>query len=101
MVVVEGNKVKFLGTPTLNILNKELSFINMMLSVKFPAKSTTFRIVGDSKNKMNISAIAVFSEKKPYLQFVKDVKRRKSLEIEFKGGADSIYHEIPPQFLTE
>ena len=73
----------------------------MMLSVKFPAKSTTFRIIGDSKNKMNISAIAVFSEKKPYIQFAKDVKRRKSLEIEFKGGGDSIYQEIPPQFLIK
>ena len=101
MVVVEGNKVEFLGTSLLNQLNKELSFLNMMLGVKFPAESTTFRIIGDSKNKMNISAIAVFSEKKPYIQFAKDVKRRKSLEIEFKGGGDSIYHEIPPQFLIK
>jgi len=101
MVVVDGNKVKFLSTSLLNQLNKELSSLNMMLGVKFPAESTTFRIIGDSKNKMNISAIAVFSEKKPYLQFAKDVKRRKSLEIEFKGGSDSIYHEIPPQFLIK
>ena len=36
-----------------------------------PAKNTAFRIVSDSKGKVNVSAIAVFSEKKPYLQFFK------------------------------
>ena len=101
MVVLEGKKVKFLPTSVLEKLNKELRPINFMLSVDFPAKSTVFRITGDSKEKMNIFATAVFSQKKPYLQFVKDVKRRKSIEIEFKGGEDSIYNEIPPHFLTK
>ena len=101
MVVLEGNKVKFSPSSTLKKLNKELRPINMMLSVDVPADSTVFRITGDSKDKMNISATAVFSEKKPYLQFAKDVKRRKSVEIEFKGGKDSIYHEIPPHFLIK
>jgi hypothetical protein len=47
---------------------------------------------------MNISAIAVFSEKKPYLLYSKDVKRRKSIELKFMGGDGSVYKEIPPQF---
>jgi len=38
-----------------------------------PAKNTAFRIVSDSKGKVNVSAIAVFSEKKPYLHFSKDM----------------------------
>ena len=98
-VLVEGGTVKILPTPAaLKNLNKELSTINFMLSVKLPARSTTFRIVGDTKEKMNISAIAVFSEKKPYLLYSKDVKRRKSIELKFMGGDGSVYKEIPPQF---
>ena len=98
-VLVEGGTVKILPTPAaLKNLNKELSTINFMLSVKLPASSSTFRIVADTKEKMNISAIAVFSEKKPYLLYSKDVKRRKSIELKFMGGDGSVYKEIPPQF---
>ena len=98
-VLVEGGIVKFSPTTTaLKKLNKELSTIDFLLSVKLPASSTTFRIVGDTKEKMNISAIAVFSEKKPYLLYSKDVKRRKSIELKFMGGDGSVYNEIPPQF---
>ena len=101
MVVVENGTVLFKPTETLKKLNKELSTINMMLDIDMPASKTKFRIVGDSKGKVNVSAIAIFSEKKPYLQFSKDVKKRKSIEIEFKGGADSVYNEITPQFLVK
>ena len=81
-VLVEGGTVKILPTPAaLKKLNNELSTINFMLSVNLPARSTTFRLVSDTKEKMNISAIAVFSEKKPYLLYSKDVKRRKSIDI--------------------
>jgi len=98
-VFVEGGTVKILPTPAvLKKLNKELSAINFMLSVNLPPSSTTFRIIGDTKEKMNISAIAVFSEKKPYLLYSKDVKRRKSIVLEFMGGDGSVYKEIPPQF---
>ena len=98
-VFVEGGTVKILPTPAvLKKLNKELSAINFMLSVNLPPSSTTFRIIGDTKEKMNISAIAVFSEKKPYLLYSKDVKRRKSIVLEFIGGDGSVYKEIPPQF---
>ena len=98
-VLVEGGTVKILPTlAALKNLNKELSTINFMLSVNLPARSTTFRLVSDTKEKMNISAIAVFSEKKPYLIYSKDVKRRKSIELKFMGGSGSVYKEIPPQF---
>ena len=36
-------------------------------------------------------------EKKPYLHFEKSIKRRKSVVVEFKGGDDSVYKEIPVQ----
>ena len=38
------------------------------------------------------------SEKKPYLHFSKDLKRRKSVVIDFKGGDESVYSEIAPHF---
>ena len=69
-----------------------------MLGAEVPAKNTTFRIVSDSKGKINVSATAVFSEKKPYLHFSKDIKKRTSVVIDFKGGDGSVYSEIAPTF---
>ena len=60
-------------TETLEKLDKELSKINFMLGVELPASNTSFRVVSDSKGKVNVSATAVFSEKKPYLHFEKDI----------------------------
>ena len=79
-------------------LDKELSKINFMLGLELPAKNTSFRVVSDSKKKVDIRATAVFSEKKPYLHFSKDLKKRKSVVIDFKGGEESVYSEISPHF---
>ena len=98
MVVVENGIVKFLPTKTIKKLDKKLSKINFMMGAELPAKNTSFRVVSDSKKKVNISATAVFSEKKPYLHFSKDLKKRKSVVIDFKGGAESVYSEISPTF---
>ena len=85
-------------TETLKKLDKELSNINFMLGVELPAKDISFRVVSDSKDKVNVSATAVFSEKKPYLHFEKGIKKRKSIVIDFKGGDGSVYSEIAPTF---
>ena len=98
MVVVENGVVTLKPTETLSKLDNELSKINFMLGAEFPAGNTAFRIVSDSKGKVNISATAVFSEKKPYLHFSKDIKKRKSVVIDFKGGDGSVYSEIAPTF---
>ena len=98
MVVVENGMVTLKPTETLSKLDKELSNINFMLGAEIPAKNTAFRIVSDSKGKVNVNATAVFSEKKPYLHFSKDIKKRKSVVIDFKGGDDSVYSEIAPHF---
>ena len=98
MVVVENGMVTLQPTETIEKLDKELSKINFMLGLELPAKNTSFRVVSDSKKKVNISATAVFSEKKPYLHFSKDIKKRKSVVIDFKGGNGSVYSEIAPQF---
>ncbi len=98
MVVVENGMVTLQPTETIEKLDKELSKINFMLGLELPAKNTSFRVVSDSKKKVNISATAVFSEKKPYLNFSKDIKKRKSVVIDFKGGDGSVYSEISPHF---
>ena len=98
MVIVENGMVTLQPTETLSKLDNELSKINFMLGAEFPVGNTAFRIVSDSKGKVNVSATAVFSEKKPYLHFSKDIKKRKSVVIDFKGGNGSVYSEIAPQF---
>ena len=98
MVVVENGMVTLQPTETIEKLDKELSKINFMLGLELPATNTSFRVVSDSKKKVNINATAVFSEKKPYLHFSKDLKRRKSVVIDFKGGDESVYSEIAPHF---
>ncbi len=98
MVIVQDGVVTLKPTKTLSKLDKELKNINFMLGSKIPAKNTSFRIVSDSKKKVNISATAVFSEKKPYLTYSKDITRRKSIVIDFKGGEGSVYSEIAPIF---
>ena len=98
MVVVENGMVTLQPTETIEKLDKELSKINFMLGLELPATNTSFRVVSDSKKKVNINATAVFSEKKPYLHFSKDIKKRKSVVIDFKGGDSSVYSEIAPTF---
>ena len=98
MVVVENGIVKLLPTKTIKKLDKELSKINFMMGAELPAKNTSFRVASDSKKKVNISATAVFSEKKPYLHYSKDIKKRKSVVIDFKGDDSSVYSEIAPHF---
>ena len=97
MLVVSDNKIILESTGSLKTLNSELKDINFMLGADLPAKSTIFRITSDSKKKVTVLATAVFSEKKAYLNFEKSIKRRKSVEVEFKGGDDSVYKEIPVQ----
>ena len=97
MLKISENKIILESTGSLKTLISVLKDINFMLSADLPAKSTIFRITSDSKKKVTVLATAVFSEKKPYLHFEKSIKRRKSVEVEFKGGDGSVYTEIPVQ----
>ena len=83
---------------TIKSMNREISDINMMLNLEFPAEKTLFRIISDQKEPVTISATAIFSENKPFLNYKKEIKRRKSVEILFKSGSGSVYIEIKPQF---
>ena len=54
-----------------------------------------FRIISDSKKDTNIGAYSVWVSKKPFLSQLANLKRREEVEFVFKGGADSIYSNIP------
>ena len=98
IVVEDIGEVELSLYPTeyTDALNSELSDINFMLGFTLPADSTNFRIVSDSRNDVDVNATAVFVSKKPYLYFLKTLKKRDEAEIVFKGTSDSVYNEIYP-----
>ena len=96
---VAGPNISLKKTEYLKQLNQDLSGINMMLEVKLPAKSTKIRFVGDLEKGPKITALAVFSDNKPELFFSKTVNRRQNVGIDYRGGDDSVYSEIKPQFI--
>jgi hypothetical protein len=89
-------EVSLSSTDYADALNSELSDINFMLGFELPGDSTNFRVISDSRNDVQVDAIAVFVSEKPYLYFSKTLKRRDEAEIVFKGTADSVYSEINP-----
>ncbi|MBT4286253.1 MAG: hypothetical protein HOD92_02870 [Deltaproteobacteria bacterium] len=101
MLLITKNKIVFVPNNKLDTLNAELQKINFMLDVDIPAKKTLFRIVNDQKKELKVSATAIFVNNKPYLNFKKALKRRKSEVLEFRGGEESVYSEIPAHFNLE
>lgn len=95
-VVIDDDQVFIEPTATLEKLNKSLKEISFGLDVDLPPTKTIFRIISDSRKEFNLSATAVFSDNKAYLEFEKSLKRRDSLEVEFRGDDGSIYSEITP-----
>lgn len=97
-LTISGATVKLGPTEHLKSLNQDLRGINMMLDVDMPAKSTVVRFVGDMAEAPEVTAIAVFVDKKPELIFRKKIERRDSVDVDYKGGEASVYYEIAPQF---
>ena len=95
-VVVDDDRVFVEPTAILGKLNKSLKEISFALYVDFPPTKTIFRIISDSRKELNLSATAAFSDNKAYLEFKKSLKRRDSIEVEFRGDDGSIYSEITP-----
>ena len=95
-IVAQDNRVFVESTDSLKKLNKSLKEISFGLDVDLPPTRTIFRVISDSRKDFNLSAIAVFSDNKAYLQFEKTLKRRDSVEVEFRGDEGSVYGEINP-----
>lgn len=73
-----------------------LNNINILLELDLPAKESIFRITSDSRKPIEVSALAVFVSKKPYLIYSKKLERRDFVEIEFSGEEGSVYSEVSP-----
>lgn len=99
-LIIKNGTVTVQKTQYFSKLKKELGGVHMMLGAQLPAKSTVFRFVGDVKEGPEINATAVFLDSKPILHYNQNIGRRDSFEIEFKGGSDSVYSEIPIHFIV-
>lgn len=96
------NTVVILGaTQHLKSLNQDLRGIDGMPDIEMPAQSTVVRFVGDMEEAPEVTAVAVFVDKKPELLFQQKVEQRSSVEIDFKGGDASVYSGITPQFIVK
>lgn len=98
VIVVDGKSVVFEPTPELEQLHMELSWINFMIGVEFPGDVVSIRIAGDSRQDVDISATAVFSDNKAYLHLSEVIQRRKSITLDFFGTIESVYSQVNPQF---
>lgn len=97
-LTIENNTVNLQKTRHFETLKKDIRGVHMMLGAQLPAQSTVFRFVGDMRQGPEIKAIAIFSDNKPALHYSQVIERRESFEIEFRGGSDSVYSEIPIHF---
>lgn len=100
-LTIEDNIVTLQKTRHFKKMKKNISGVHMMLGAQLPAHSTFFRFVGDMRQGPEIKAIAIFSDNKPVLDYSQVIERRQSTEIEFKGGSDSVYSEIPIHFTAK
>jgi hypothetical protein len=86
---------KVFQKPAADGLNRKLFRINPLLQLKSPPSEMKFRIISDSKKEKKIGAYSVWVSEKPFLSKLANLKRREEVEFLFKGGADSIYSNIP------
>ena len=77
-------------------LHQTLQAINFMLGFDLPATSTIVRVISDSKKAVTVAADAIFVSSEPHLYFDTELERRDEINIEYKGGEDSIWSAIEP-----
>jgi hypothetical protein len=99
---VDGSRVTLRKTSHLDVLNRELRNMNMMLGVSMPARSTTVALVGDRPPKgLTLGATAVFVNDRPVLELKEPIAHRRTINISFSGRDGSVYKDmerIPPSF---
>ena len=91
-----GYEITLYGSKGAASLHQTLQGINFMLGFDLPAGSTVIRVISDSRKKILVEADAVFVSSEPHLYFSTDLERRDEVNIEFKGGDDSIWSAIAP-----
>jgi len=99
---VDGSRVTLRKTNHLDVLNRELRNMNVMLGVSLPARSTTVALVGDRPPKgLTLGATAVFVNDRPVLELKEPISHRRTININFSGREGSVYKDmdrIPPSF---
>ncbi len=97
-VEINAGEITLRESVYLKQLSDAVAGINMMLSAKLPAKNMEIRVVSDTRDVTTVGALAVFVTGQAYYVFEKDLKRRDSVEMNFKGTSGSIYSELPVVF---
>ena len=92
----EWISINLTSTDVVEQIDQQLRGLNLMLGFETSSKNTTFRVINDLRDKIDVNATAVFVSKKPYKYYNKNISRRESVEIVFKGGDESIYSELEP-----
>ncbi len=99
---VDGGQATLRRTQHLEVLNRELRNINMMLGATLPARSTVIALVGDRPPRAQaVEATAVFVNDKAVLHLKEPVVNRRTINIRFSGQDGSVYKDferIPPSF---
>ena len=96
--IIENSTVTLIRTKHFKSFRSDLSSINLMLGLDLPARKTILRFIGDMPEGPTVAAKAVFVDNKAELTFQETVARRESVNIEFRGGSDSVYSEHPIVF---
>jgi hypothetical protein len=101
-IEVDHGRATLRGTTHLEILNRELRNINVMLGARLPARSTLVSLVGDRPPKsQSVEATAVFVNERPVLHLKEPIINRRTINILFSGKEGSVYKDferIPPSF---
>lgn len=99
---VDGGRATLRRTQHLEVLNRELRNVNMMLGATLPARSTVVALVGDRPPKSQVvEATAVFVNDRAVLHLREPILNRRTTNIRFSGEDGSVYKDferIPPSF---
>jgi len=90
--------VSFVDTNHREKISTTLRGLNFMLSLGEKAEETSIRVVSDTKDLVELNAVAVWVPA-PMANMSESLKRRESKELIFKGGDSSIYSQINPNFV--
>ncbi len=101
----DNSKITLETTYHLEGLNFDLKTVSQEIyiylsagSISLPAKNSIVRIIGDTEDTIQVQALAVFVGEKAELTLSKKIAKREVLEIEYRGGSESVYSQILPQF---
>jgi type 1 fimbria pilin len=94
-IVVDGDRIDYVATESMQVISSRLSNINFSFDLKDNPKQVTMRISGGEASK-KISAKAVFVDGSAYLDYGKKIAEGEEAEIVFSRDKNSVYSQIRP-----